>query len=69
MDTTEITWHLDPTCWQRARLGRAEALLWWEDDRVEWAVYAGGALESAERGCGPEEAARAAAEAALRKLA
>ena len=72
---TPITWHLDPTVWQRARLGQYEAEIWWTGPgpQVGWAVFALGgdyAVDALAQGTGRDEAdGKAQAETRLRELA
>lgn len=67
-----ITWHLDPTVWQRAFHGNHEALIWWTGpgQQLGWCIYETGALDTACKGTGRNEAdAKAQAEAIMRLFA
>ena len=63
----EITWHLDPTVAERAVLGCHVAEVW--DAPPGWAVFHVHATNPAAQGRpATDEAAKAEAEAALRRL-
>jgi hypothetical protein len=67
--TETITWHLDPSVWQRAVHGQHEALIWWTGPgtQLSWLLYAVGGLDPVAQGTGQDEAdAKAQAEAELR---
>jgi hypothetical protein len=67
--TSTITWHLDPTVWQKAVYGRHEALIWWTGPgpKVGWLLYAVGGVDPVTQGTGrDEDDAKAQAEAELR---
>ena len=66
---TPITWHLDPTVWKRARLGRCQAEMWCLEigGGTGWAVFGPDAGPASGQGTAPTpEEAQAQAERALR---
>jgi hypothetical protein len=67
-----VTWHLDPTVWQRAVSGGYEALIWWTGPgpQLAWCIYPVGGMDQEAQGTGKDEAdAKAQCEAELARLA
>lgn len=65
----EITWHLDPSVWKRAHLGRCEAELWCIETggATGWAVFGPGDRQARYQGAEPfPEQAQGVAERVLR---